>query len=193
MLQALCLAKPPSPTMSPTWESPGPAGRPHTAPPDGSASGPAARKSQASRARNTAPAPRVPRPPGPAPAPTAARCAYADGGLGHVGVPPKASPPTPKGAPLPDIPVNVHSVHAQGSGDGTRVLSAGTPEASQHVGRGVVASGLGNPKGVGAAPRPVWPPTPHPDGVAWVGGGGRGEQGQRAEPARERTKAGIPA
>lgn len=67
-----CLAGP----QSPTWESPGPSGHPHTAPLGGSASGPTAQRSQECRARHRAPVPHVPRLPRPAPVPTAARYAY---------------------------------------------------------------------------------------------------------------------
>lgn len=190
MPPAPCLAHlpPPLPPVSPTWESPGPAGRPHTAPPGGSASGPAAQRSRVRRARNTAPVPRAPRPPGPAPALTAARCAYVDGGLGYVGVPPKASPPPPTGAPLPDVPVNVHSVHAQGSGNGARVLPASSPKASQHVGRGVVASCLGSQRGSVARPALSGPPPLTPMGLPE-----REVRGWGAGQAKARAKVGIPA
>ena len=68
----------------------------------------------------------------------------------------------------PDTPVNVHSVHAQGPGDGTSMLPTSSPEAGQHMGRGVMASCLGNQKGISGPPYPPGPPTP-PQARAVVG------------------------
>lgn len=60
----------------------------------------------------------------------------------------------------PDTPVNVHSVHAQGPGNGTSMLPTSSPKAGQHVGRGVMTSCLGNQKGISGPYIHLAPPTP---------------------------------
>lgn len=58
-------------------------------------------------------------------------------------------------APGPDTPVNVHSVHAQGPGNGTSMLSTSSPKASQHMSGGVMTSCLESQKRVRGLTYPI--------------------------------------
>lgn len=103
--------------------------------------------------------PHVPRQPGPAPVLTVARCACRDGSHGDEGEGASyRQPPHQDARTTPDTPVDVHSVHAQGPGNGTSVLPTSSPEASQHMGRGVMASCLGRQRGFSGLPCPSQPP-----------------------------------
>ena len=75
-------------------------------------------------------------------------------------VSPKVGPLPRTHALHPDTPVNVHSVHAQGPGNGTRMLPTSSPKAGQHVGRGVMTSCLGNQKGISGPHIHLAPPLP---------------------------------